>query len=811
MRKAIYINLITLIFFNNISYASTLDKTLGNIKTLYKDHKYDQSIKLIESDYELGEILDNTKYIDEISINYQYLIARTYHQAKNYSKAIDYYFLVTQKETVLSDYALFHMAECYQINNKYHYAINYYELLIKKYPNSSYLNDSYFNIAICYEKNNKYRESIDILNIISEKSPSWNASMVLLKKGEIYELMTKWMDAFSIYQKIISLYPKSQHVSESLIRINHIEKNYPSFKFTLNANYIWDRGMAYFYNRDYKNAIAQFKEIIDKKMDKSLNNSVYNMIGKSYYKRFNFWKAIDYFKIATQSYSDNETYVDSLFELANSYMAVKNGDSALWLYKKIDTEYSYSGYGDSALFKIAGYYESKKNHTSRIETYLQLIEKYPQSTYADDAYWYIACIYMQQNNLKEAIKYFNMLYTSFPQSSYAVEANYWNGKCYEKMEDWTASSKVYKELLSNSYNSKNFFYYRAKEKLNWINANKFKSLKDEEKIELYNLATNYYKNKQYDKAIENFKKIINLYDNTDLALNAQKNITKFYQDLKVWPKIFENDSIETADKLLDSFIENYNYTNDFDQRYASLNTIKELLSLGLYDEASNEIQKLRRVDYKDVELLYTYIVASKENQQYYKAIASTESLIRLLSDKDNKIYIKDETFLPAVIKKFLYPNYFSEYVEKYSQSYNIDPFLAYAVIREESRFKTQALSRAKAFGLMQIISPTGKFVAKQIGIKRFSVDLLNDPETNVKMGIWYLRYLLDEFKDNKFHALAAYNGGPENVKRWIKKCSDQEDVDEFLTMVKFNETHDYVKKVMYSYNKYKEIYTMENP
>ncbi len=808
MKKSIIVFIINLLFLSNISLASNLNIKLAKLKDLYKERKYTQAVQLIENDYEIQELKEISTV--EIPLNYQYLIARSYHQVKMFAKAIDYYYLITQRDTVLADYALFNMAECYRDIKKYHYAVYYYGLLIEKYPNSFYICDAYYNRALCFKKDKKYREGIDEINKIIEKYPYWNPAMVFYEKGILFELMMNWTDALLTYQKAISLYPKSEYAIKSLTNIKYIEKKYPSYKFKIESSHIWDRGMAYFYSRAYKEAIAQFKEIIDKNMDKDLNDNCYNMMGKAYYKRYNYWKAVEFFKEAISKYPESETYVDSLFELANSYIRVGNGDSALWLYKKIDTEHSFSGFGDSALFKIAEYYEAKGKYEDSIDTFLQLIEKYPMSMYNDSAYWQIASIYRQKKNHRKAVKYFELLCSYFPNSHYAIDARYWTGKCYEKLGEWDFASNTYKRMLTVNSNNKNYYYFRARERLNWINLNKYKCLSWEEQKQYFDLAVSYYQKKQLDKAIENFRKVIYLYENSNLYSQSINYIEKSYKELKIWAEIFNEKEI-SSDKLLDSFISKYSYTEKYNNRLKYLNSIKELLILGLYDEAGKEIEKLRRIDYKDIDLLYTYIIASKESQQYYKAIEVTESLIRLITDQKDRIYLKDELFLPEALKIFLYPAYFSEYVEKYAKDFDIDPLFVYAIIREESRFKIKAKSHAYAIGLMQIIPQTGRFIAHQIGMKKFSVDSLNDPETNIKMGIWYIRYLLDEFNGNKLHTLAAYNGGHLNVKRWIKKCSDQEDMDEFISNIKFDETHNYVKKVMNSFNHYREIYAFVNP
>ncbi|MBI5207227.1 MAG: tetratricopeptide repeat protein, partial [Candidatus Firestonebacteria bacterium] len=567
MKKNIFSAIIIyiLLCLSNNSFAVNLKTSLEKLKELYREKKYTQAVKFIEADYEIQNVLENTEYINGIPESYCYLIACSYYQAKEYEKAINYYSKVTQKESILSDYALFHMSECYKYKKKYSSAIYYYELLTEKYPRSSNLYEAYYNKAECYEKIGKYIESIDELNKIIKMSPQWNPARVLLKKGRIFELMHKWTDAETIYQKIVSIYPKSSDTQEALMRICYIEKKYPAYKIEKKAEEIWDRGMAYFYSHEYRNAVNQFKEIIDNKLDKELEDNCYNMIGKAYYKRYNFWKAIDFFKVATEKYHQGETYIDSLFELANSYVIVKNGDSALFIYNKIDTEYSYSGYGDNALYRVAKYYESRKKYDESIKNYLQLIKKYPQSIYKDISYWNIACICIQQNHMEDAINYFKTLYHDLPQSKYAVEAYFWAGKCFEKSGNWIEAAEIYRKILIENYN-KTYFYYRAQERLNWINSNKYECLSLKEEKDFFDTAKEYYNKKNYTMAIENFRKVINLYGNSKRALSSINIVKKCFKEQKIWPEIFNNDEIVTREKLLDSFISKYVYAKGYSNR-----------------------------------------------------------------------------------------------------------------------------------------------------------------------------------------------------------------------------------------------------
>jgi soluble lytic murein transglycosylase-like protein len=98
-----------------------------------------------------------------------------------------------------------------------------------------------------------------------------------------------------------------------------------------------------------------------------------------------------------------------------------------------------------------------------------------------------------------------------------------------------------------------------------------------------------------------------------------------------------------------------------------------------------------------------------------------------------------------------------------SKKVELDPLLVSAVVSAESMFRHKAISPRGAQGLMQIMPATGRFIAKQSSIKLESSLALHNPETNIKLGVWYLRYLMQKFKGDLKRTLVAYNWGPTNV------------------------------------------------
>lgn len=162
-------------------------------------------------------------------------------------------------------------------------------------------------------------------------------------------------------------------------------------------------------------------------------------------------------------------------------------------------------------------------------------------------------------------------------------------------------------------------------------------------------------------------------------------------------------------------------------------------------------------------------------------------------------------FISFNVLKLFYPLKYDNYVEKYSQMYNLDKYLVMSVIKAESNFNKDAVSSKGARGLMQITPSTGEWIAEQMNLIEFSADKLSDPELNIFMGCWYLDNLRKEFNDNYILILSAYNAGRGNVNKWLKN-------DEFsydgknLDYIPFRETELYIKKIRLNYNIYKYLY-----
>ncbi|MEB3028292.1 dephospho-CoA kinase [Parvimonas micra] len=155
-----------------------------------------------------------------------------------------------------------------------------------------------------------------------------------------------------------------------------------------------------------------------------------------------------------------------------------------------------------------------------------------------------------------------------------------------------------------------------------------------------------------------------------------------------------------------------------------------------------------------------------------------------------------------------YPINYIEEIQKYSNEYGVDPKVVLAIMRVESNFESDAVSKVNAKGLMQVLPDTAKHVAKLLNVNVNSVDL-NDPETNVKFGTYYLKYLMQNFS-NMDTVYAAYNGGIGNVNTWLKDSKYSND-GVSLYNIPSAETKNYVNKVNKALKAYEILYGKEFP
>jgi len=160
--------------------------------------------------------------------------------------------------------------------------------------------------------------------------------------------------------------------------------------------------------------------------------------------------------------------------------------------------------------------------------------------------------------------------------------------------------------------------------------------------------------------------------------------------------------------------------------------------------------------------------------------------------------------LPRSYWEALFPKPFWPDLRRFSSATGLDPYLVASLIRQESEFNPNAVSRKNAVGLMQLLPSAGKMVAKQAKVRHFSATMLFTPAVNLQLGTVYFRNTVDKFGAFEY-ALAAYNAGDDRVKDWLGKAKYR-DPQEFVESIPFTETREYVQAILRNANVYRQLY-----
>lgn len=176
---------------------------------------------------------------------------------------------------------------------------------------------------------------------------------------------------------------------------------------------------------------------------------------------------------------------------------------------------------------------------------------------------------------------------------------------------------------------------------------------------------------------------------------------------------------------------------------------------------------------------------------------------RLSRDAIAKLPNKPDVNSP--IWRLVYPVHYYDEIKQSARAWNNDPILILSIIREESYFNPKAKSPVGARGLMQLMPATAYDAATTSGISLPNPDLLFDPYINIRLGNVHYANIRNKFRGQNILAVLAYNGGATSVSRW-QSTLNSSDSDDFIEQIPYHETQNYLKKVYRSYWNYIRIY-----
>ncbi len=230
----------------------------------------------------------------------------------------------------------------------------------------------------------------------------------------------------------------------------------------------------------------------------------------------------------------------------------------------------------------------------------------------------------------------------------------------------------------------------------------------------------------------------------------------------------------------DEILIEYRPQNLFPWELRALRRAEYFNIIGLGRFASMELNDIEKNKFTEKFLLYLAHV--------YNEAGDHLSAVRILMPQ---ILKTPEIYTASTVKEF-FPMFIKDKIASTADKVRIDPILPLAVIKQESAFNKDIVSRAGAVGLMQLLPVTAENIHKKYINKNIENIDLTDPDRNLLIGMHYLKELLNRYEGNLVYALGAYNAGPSRMDEWIKK-RDKDDIFTFIENIPYKETRDYVK------------------
>ncbi|MCP4632299.1 MAG: transglycosylase SLT domain-containing protein [candidate division Zixibacteria bacterium] len=427
-----------------------------------------------------------------------------------------------------------------------------------------------------------------------------------------------------------------------------------------------------------------------------------------------------------------------------------------------------------ALFRSALSAYQRKHYKTAIKELRRLKETYPQNPFAELAEGFVELITINKNKTTQEIQEY-IFNSRSADRSYGFEETKLINKAWHSFEN-----KNYSEACSL-----------------FIELQKSEN-KKEEWAEAYFWAWRSAKKAGDEELSETLKKSL-LESTEDIYYPTVAGLTTAAGLLKSGGKPSDNNKISVAEKR---FIERWaEYKNGIGESADDDKADIFHLIIGMYSLSKilglEDISRLvfariegNGFDYnKDYVEMLNFMLENRYYDDFYRLA-----------------HLHKDTLKVSPSSRFLlYPPIYGDEIASASVKAGIDPFLIWAVMKNESLFDEDVVSYAGAIGLMQLMPKTAKRTASKADIELTELSMLENPRINIRIGAEYLASLIKRYNGNLMRALAAYNAGPTNVKKWLAKSKGYDD-PYFIDRYAFSQTRHYVKAVLNDYLFYRSYW-----
>lgn len=824
--------LLTLLF-SFAAAAQSLSETHSKIRTAVENKDYQTAAAELQT-------LEQTNEKIFVLNNYDYLLARTAEKRGDFAAATANYQAVVNRNSVLSEYALLHLSEIFRASGNLFLERIYLHKLLTLAPESLLTGAARARLTRSYFESKDYNTIIKLLQngeeprADSEKQsqarnlnpknedqkPKTENREQLVLLGQAYLQTNRLDEAREIFTKLITELPNvAQPDDYALAGAKALDElavgkgNFGKIATPLADTEHFRRAQIYQFNRNFPLARLHYQAIIEKHRASVYVADALYQTGRGFAQERNFNQAINWFERVQAEFPDEPIAKDALSQTAAAYSRVNKPREAISRYQKYIEKYAGEENLERAFLNITDVLRDTGANAEALKWTLKTQETFRGKLPEALALFAQARIYIAQNDWERALADLNNLQnfsdpggTRVAGGTNRAEILFLKGFALENLNRPAEAIEVY---LSIPDGRGEYYGWRATERL--------KRLAREEK-------TRFIASEKIDELTKNIETrnaeaqrkaaqaVLRLTENAEVRARMLEIARKAYATLPDYQKIPGGKVLELGRKAVLTEARS-NLPTDYHQTLAD-----ELLFLGLYDEAAPELENSdaatqRRGDAVKIlgtnlglgttknqaDFNYTLAVFYKRGERASRAVSYVEPLWKNIP-ADYEIEL-----VPRGHLELLYPAPYADSLLKHAAPRAVDPRFLLAIMRQESRFRADVKSYAAARGLMQFISTTAERIASELAHGNFRQDELYDPPTAILFGSQYLANLFVVFPNQPAAVAASYNGGEDNMLRWLAR-SKSNDPDRYVSEIVFSQSKDYVYKVLAGYRVYQMLY-----
>lgn len=416
------------------------------------------------------------------------------------------------------------------------------------------------------------------------------------------------------------------------------------------------------------------------------------------------------------------------------------------------------------LYLLAEISRSENDQQTHAAILDQMIKRFPTSRWLEEALYSGGNMYLLKHDFEQAIHHYSLLVQMFPRSTYAPSAHWRAAWMNYRLRRYGEAARLMDEQIvryGGGIEAPTALYWRAR------------IFEDEEHNP--GQAVNYY------RALESS------YVNYYYAELARKRLVVLKTQAPAVPDSPVLASVQQREVPP--------LTDDLPENEPHFIKARLLANAALNEYISAEIQAAP--DSSEWGAL--------AEARIYASYGETTRALQSLKRSKISFFALPMDQVPTLYWQLLFPRpYWSELAGN-AEKNGLDPFLVASLIRQESEFNAGAVSRAHAYGLMQLLPSVGKSLAHKERMRGFSTTQLLNPTINLQLGTLNLSQVLARYGGQPEYALAAYNAGDVPVRQWMA-IGDYKDIAEFVESIPYTETREYVQAILRNRMFYQSLY-----